>query len=97
MAAAVQSSCSRPRIAASTRAAAIKAATSRTKRNAGQNHEVRIPAADYEKARNKRFGIDNSLLMEAGRYRLAVALIDEITHQDSYQLVSTSVHPEELR
>lgn len=59
-----------------------------------QEHEVRIPAADYEDAKRQRFGIDTSLLMESGRYRIAVALFDQITHQDSFQVVSTSIDPD---
>ncbi len=59
-----------------------------------QNHEVRVPAADYEEAQRQRFGIDTQLLMEAGRYRIGIAILDEITHQDSYQTLATAVHPD---
>ena len=58
-----------------------------------QEHEVRIPAADYELAKRKRFGIDTSLLMESGQYKIAVALLDQVTHQDSYQTIAAAVHP----
>ncbi len=59
-----------------------------------QTHEIRVPAANYEDARNKNFGIDTQLLMEAGRYRIAVALLDPLTRQVSYRTISTAVHPE---
>jgi hypothetical protein len=58
-----------------------------------QEHEVRIPAASYDEAQRRRFIIDTQLLMESGRYRLAVALLDPLTNQDSYQTTATSVHP----
>ena len=50
-----------------------------------QEHEVRVPAADYEAALEQRFGIDVSLLMEEGNYRVAVGLMDQVTRQASYQ------------
>jgi VWFA-related protein len=59
-----------------------------------QEHEVRVPAADYESAQRRPFGIDTTLLMESGRYRISVALLDQITKQDSYQTTGASVHPE---
>jgi VWFA-related protein len=58
-----------------------------------QEHEVRLPATDYERAQRLRWGIDTQLLMESGRYRLAVALLDPLTRQDSYQTISTVVNP----
>jgi len=58
-----------------------------------QEHEVRIPAADYELAKRQRFGIDTSLLMEPGQYKIAVALLDQVTRQDSYKTINTSIHP----
>lgn len=60
-----------------------------------QEHEVRIPADHYEEARGKRFGIDTQLLMERGRYKISVAILDPITRQDSYETVTTSVHPKD--
>jgi VWFA-related protein len=56
-----------------------------------QEHEVRIPMADYEEAQRRRFGIDARLLMEAGSYRVVVALLDPITREDSYQSVRTTI------
>lgn len=58
-----------------------------------QEYEVRIPAADYEEARTRRWGLDTQLLMESGRYRISVALLDPLTRQDSYETISTSVNP----
>lgn len=58
-----------------------------------QNHEVRIPAKDYERAQRERFTIDVSLLMESGRYKVAVALLDPVTRQDSYRTISTAINP----
>ena len=59
-----------------------------------QNHEIRVPAASYEEAQGKNFGIDTQLLMEAGRYKIAIALLDPLTRQVSYLTISTAVHPE---
>ncbi|HHQ48315.1 MAG TPA: VWA domain-containing protein [Acidobacteria bacterium] len=50
-----------------------------------QEHEVRIPAKDYEKAKRERFGIDLSLLMKKGGYNVSVGLMDQITRQASYK------------
>ena len=58
-----------------------------------QMHEVRVPADNYEEAKNQRWGIDTQLLMEPGRYRISVALLDPLTRQDSYETVSAAVHP----
>jgi VWFA-related protein len=60
-----------------------------------QQHEVRVPAADYEEAQRQRFGIDTQLLMEAGRYRVGIAILDQITRQDSYAAHQVAVHPDE--
>jgi len=56
-----------------------------------QQHEVRIPANDYETARKSRFTITANLLMEEGSYRVAVGLLDQLTRQASYTTVSTAV------
>ena len=60
-----------------------------------QEHEVRVPADSYEEARGKNFGIDTQLLMEPGRYKLSVAILDPLTRQDSYETVTVSVHPKD--
>ena len=59
-----------------------------------QVQEIRVPAARYEDVRDKLFGVDTQLLMEAGRYRIAVALLDPLTRQVSYRTISTAVHPD---
>jgi hypothetical protein len=59
-----------------------------------QEYEIRVPAADYEEAQRRRWGFDTSLLMESGRYRISVALLDPITRQDSYTTVTASVNPD---
>lgn len=62
-----------------------------------QEHEVRIPAADYEQAQRQRFGIDSTLLLESGRYTVSVAVYDPITRQDSYASTRAVVNPEGLK
>jgi hypothetical protein len=42
---------------------------------------------------SKLYSIDTQLLMEPGRYKISVALLDPLTRQDSYHTVSASVHP----
>jgi VWFA-related protein len=58
-----------------------------------QEHEVRVAAADYEKAQRSRWGIDANLLVESGRYRIAVGLLDPLTRQDSFATTATAVNP----
>ncbi len=58
-----------------------------------QEHEIRIPAADYEDAQRQRWGIDTNLLVESGRYKISVALLDPLTRQDSYQTIAAVVNP----
>ncbi len=58
-----------------------------------QTHEIRVPAGSYEEAKGKDFGIDTQLLMESGRYKIAIALLDPLTRQVSYRTISTAVHP----
>ncbi len=58
-----------------------------------QEHEIRIPAADYKEAQRKRFGIDLSLLMAKGHYTVAVGLLDEITQEDSITTIHTLINP----
>jgi VWFA-related protein len=56
-----------------------------------QEHEIRIPSAAYDDARTKLFTIHTDLLMEKGSYKVAVALLDRLTRQASYQTLTTSV------
>ena len=58
-----------------------------------QEHEIRVPAADYERAQQKRWGIDTQLLLESGRYKIAIALLDPLTRQDSYETIAVAVNP----
>lgn len=58
-----------------------------------QTHEIRVPAASYEEARGKDYGIDTQLLMESGRYKISIALLDPLTRQVSYRTISAAVHP----
>jgi VWFA-related protein len=59
-----------------------------------QMHEIRVPTALYEDARDKNYGIDTQLLMEAGRYKISIALLDPLTRQVSYRTISIAVHPD---
>lgn len=56
-----------------------------------EEHEIRIPASAYDAIKDKRFGIETSLLMAPGNYRIAVALLDEMTRQASYESQSITV------
>jgi hypothetical protein len=56
-----------------------------------QEHEVRIPAADYEKALQQRFGIDFKLLLEEGQQRVSIGLMDQITRRASYERIVITV------
>jgi VWFA-related protein len=58
-----------------------------------QIHEIRIPTNEYQDAKQKRYGIDTSLLMETGRYTISIALLDPLTRQVSYKTVHASIHP----
>ena len=53
-----------------------------------QEHEMRIPAADYEEAQRAALHDHGALLMEAGSYKVSVGLLDNVTRQVG---VSTSV------
>ena len=56
-----------------------------------QEHEIRIPSNDYELAMESRYGIGASLLMTPGSYRIAIALMDQVTRQASYKTVNTTI------
>jgi hypothetical protein len=56
-----------------------------------QNHEVRVPANAVERAQEHRFKIDVSLLMKEGSHTVSVGLLDQVTHQSSYQTIQTRV------
>ncbi len=56
-----------------------------------QEHEVRIPLADYDllKDRHARFTLD--LLMVKGVFTVAVGVLDQVSYQSSYALVRRTV------
>lgn len=56
-----------------------------------QVHEIRIPAKDMETIKDKKWTINTSLLMEAGKYRLSVGLMDQVSNQTSYVQSSTFI------
>ena len=58
-----------------------------------QEHEIRIPAGQYEEAQAKRFTVGANLLMESGSYTLSVGLMDQVTRAASYRTERTLVRP----
>jgi VWFA-related protein len=50
-----------------------------------QEHEIRIPAGQYDEARTQRFTVGTNLLMESGSYSLSVGLMDQVTRAASYR------------
>jgi hypothetical protein len=56
-----------------------------------QEHQVRVPAAEYEATQRKRFMITTSLLMESGSYRVALGVLDQVTRQSSFQALRTTI------
>jgi VWFA-related protein len=56
-----------------------------------QDHEVRVPVAQYDQAKTTRFTITASLLMEEGRYTISIGLMDQVTRQASYRTLKTLV------
>jgi VWFA-related protein len=56
-----------------------------------QEHEISMPKAEYLAAGRERFGIDFRLLLEEGRHRVSVGVMDPITRQDSYEKIVVSV------
>jgi VWFA-related protein len=59
-----------------------------------QDHEVRVASADYERAQRHRWNIGTQLLMESGRYKIAVAILDPVTRQHSYKTIAREVNPD---
>jgi VWFA-related protein len=56
-----------------------------------QEHEIRLDRAAYEASGRQRFGIDFRLILEEGRHRISVGVLDSITRQASYQRMVVSV------
>jgi hypothetical protein len=59
-----------------------------------QEHEVRVASADYEQAQRHRWNIGTQLLMESGRYKIAVAILDPVTRQHSYKTIARAINPD---
>lgn len=55
------------------------------------SHTIRVRPEDYERARGQYYTISASLLLEAGRYRVAVGLRDELTNQASFATLRREV------
>ena len=55
-----------------------------------QIHDFRIPADEYEQRKDDRFTISLRLLLASGRHTIVVGLLDEKTHQTSYQKVQAT-------
>jgi hypothetical protein len=56
-----------------------------------QEHELRLPRDDYEEGDARRFGFDFRLILEQGRHRVAVGLMDVVTRQASYETTVVTV------
>ncbi len=56
-----------------------------------QEHEIRLPKAEYLAAGKERFGFDFRLLLSEGRHRVSVGVLDPITRQASYERTVVSV------
>jgi hypothetical protein len=56
-----------------------------------QEHEIRVPAEQYDEAATRRFGIDVQLLLREGQHRVAVGVMDQLTRQAGYERVVVTV------
>jgi VWFA-related protein len=56
-----------------------------------QEHQVRVPANEYEDAQRQRYVITSSLLMDAGSFRVALGVLDQVTRQSSFQALRTTI------
>jgi VWFA-related protein len=54
-------------------------------------YEIRIPAEEYQAARDQLYRIDIQLLVKERQHRVGVALLDRVTHQTSYARVDVAV------
>lgn len=52
---------------------------------------ISIPATEYDRIAKLPLSIDLQLLVETGRYRVAVGLYDRLTRQSSYQVITTVI------
>jgi hypothetical protein len=51
---------------------------------------IHLPRSDYERLAKLELSVDVELLVEPGSYRVAVGLLDSLTRQASYQVLSAS-------
>jgi VWFA-related protein len=51
---------------------------------------IHLPRSDYERLAKLKLSVDVQLLVEEGRYRIAVGLMDRLTRQASYEVLSAS-------
>jgi VWFA-related protein len=58
-----------------------------------EEYEIRLPADSAESLLTSPFSLSTSLLMEAGAYRIALGLMDEVTRQASYSTVVITLSP----
>ena len=56
-----------------------------------QNHELRLPVADYDLLKNRHFTFTMDLLMVKGVFTVAVGLLDQVSHEASYAVVHRKV------
>jgi VWFA-related protein len=56
---------------------------------------LRIPEAEYERAKLGTYTISANLLLDPGMYRISVGVRDQLTNQAGYATVRRPVHPEE--
>jgi hypothetical protein len=58
---------------------------------------IHLPRSEYERLAKLELSVDVQLLVEPGRYRLAVGLLDSLTRQASYQVLSASTPRQQKR
>ncbi len=51
---------------------------------------IHLPRSEYERLAKLELSVDVQLLVESGRYRVAVGLLDSLTRQASYQVLTVS-------
>lgn len=56
-----------------------------------QDHEIRLPRAEYLASGRERFGIDFPLILSEGRHRVSIGVMDPITRQESYERTVVTV------
>jgi VWFA-related protein len=56
-----------------------------------REQEIRVPAAEYDTRRRGSIAIEMDLLMEEGRYRVAVGVMDSLTRQTSFETLNREV------